>query len=106
GVPDERDPGAREVRKPVLRTHHADDAVRLSLEANVPADDAGVAAEARLPQAVAEHDDAAPALAVGRAERPPQQGPRAEHGEEVAGDARRRDRPRLAIAGEIQAREA
>jgi hypothetical protein len=45
------------IREKETVRHDADDAVRLAVEANVAADDAGIAAELILPQGEAEHGD-------------------------------------------------
>jgi hypothetical protein len=63
GSQTKRDPRAGVVGDPSRRAHDADDAPRLAVEADVAADDPRIAAEAALPERVAEDDDVASASA-------------------------------------------
>src|SRR5207249_9532706 len=51
-------------RKPELARHHADHRIRLAVECHAPPENAGLAAELRLPQPIAQKSNARRALAV------------------------------------------
>src|SRR6185503_2151927 len=87
-----------------VRRQHADDLVRLAVDAHDAAEDLGIAAEAVLPVAVAddEHAVVAEDLLL-RPEVAAEQRPRAEGGEEVRRDAQAlREFGRLAGLGEAE----
>src|SRR5438045_1591282 len=84
-----------------MRNSRATAPISISSARRGAADDAGVAGERALPDAVAEDDDARLALerlVVG--ERAAHQRRGAEHVKQVAGDAQGLDRLRIAVAGE------
>jgi hypothetical protein len=77
--------------------HHAHDLARLAVEGDRAADRAGIAAEAALPERVAQQDDpvaSRPVFAV--FERAPEGGSAAQHGEQVGRDGASHEALRLA----------
>src|SRR5262245_5864907 len=91
--------------EPEMRGHHADDRIRTIVERQALPDDAGIAAEAPLPQAVTEHDYC---LSLGAVfllrEDAPQRGGDTEQREQAGRNAHALDPLRLATSGQAQAR--
>ena len=85
-----------------VRREHADHGVRLPVQGQRPPEDAGVAAEAALPEPVRQDDDPAARTVLFRQERPAVRGPDPERLEETLGDQRRVEHLGLAVPGEIE----
>src|SRR5262245_60131139 len=92
-------------REPEMRGHHADDRVRMIIERQVLPNNASVAAESPLPQAMTEHDYA---LGLGAVfllrEDAPQRRGDAERREQAGRNALALDPLGLATPGQVQAR--
>ena len=85
-----------------IRRQHAHHRIRLPVERQRAAEDAGVAAEAALPEPVGDYHDAAAGAELLRKERPAVRGAGAERLEEAFRDERRVEHLRLSVAGEVE----
>ena len=84
------------------RRQHADDRVRLAVERDGAANDAGVGAESPRPGAVPQHRRAGAARhVVFRQEQSAQARTRAQHRQQVRRHANRADARRIALAGQV-----